>query len=555
MILRSTTWVRQHWLFCAIIILVALKHSILAEQPFVARSTNPHDDTLFLSQAFHILAGEWLGPYNQFPLLRGPFYPIWIRFVYVLGVPLIHANDFLYLGACLLTMRALLPLESGHPILFFIFVLLYFAPHTYDYATVSHAFRMQINSSLVLLVCASSLGLGIRMIYRSGPILPWSLLLGLSFSFFWYTREEGIWILPALLLLVICVGGLMIHRDGWSTLGATILHCFVVPGVVLAICTSALLLMNNHFYGAPVVRDIKAKQFKHAYNGLLRIKSEELLEDVHVTRKTLRKLYELSPKMKELKPHLEYTAENVPFFGGQLRAAIFIFAVRDATAAAGYYDQDAAETLEFYKELGDELEALCDIDQVECGNLLLSMVPLWRYEYTLKLPEAFFKQLYLMIRFPEFNVMPDGTHSYANRRFLYNSGRLSHSMPRVTEQYQWDQRFPAEVKEFKFEIARVIGDGHQIIRPVLFVVALVGWLYFVISDLRNQKLSFLNCYTATLLVGLSTLAAALAIIEATSFHMLFRPRHGGYPLVSLVIVCAGVEWRRRTRIYVWSEYS
>jgi hypothetical protein len=268
------------------------------------------------------------------------------------------------------------------------------------------------------------------------------------------------------------------------------------------------------------------------------------VKKVPVTRKTLESLYELSPKMMELKPHLAASADKL-MFNGELPAAIFIFTFRDAVAAAGYFGQNARETLRFFKELGDDLEGLCNEGSLECGSVILSMVPLWRGEYTRRLPEAFFNQFYLMVMFPEFNVMPYGNYSFADLRFLYETGRLSHSMPRVTKHQQWDTRLPAGVKEFKLEIARTLGNGHQIIRPALFLCALAAWIYFALIDIRSKKLSFLNCYVATLIVGLSTLAAALAIIEITSFHMLFRPRHNGYPLVSLLIVCVLVEWRHR----------
>lgn len=539
-----TSWVRKHWFLLGVIGFVALKHSILAEQPFVARSGNLHDDTLFLSQAFHILAGDWLGPYNQLTLLRGPFYPLWISFVYTLGMPLIHANDLLYLGACLLTMRALRPLISSRLLLFVLFILLYFAPHSYDYATISHAFRMQIYSSLVLLLFSAALGLGVRLVYRSGAPFTWALMVGLFFSFFWYTREEGVWVLPALVLLVLFIGAALVRRHSWSIVVYTAIQCLVIPGLVFLLCTSGLMFMNQQFYGAAVVRDVKAKEFKHAYDGLLRIKPDDYRPRVPVTRKTLQKLYKLSPKMQELKPYLENTADKLGF-AGEFPSALFIFSFRDATAAAGYYRQGADVTLAFFDGLGDELEALCREGQVECGSLPLSMVPLWRNEFNVKLPGAFFNEFYLMVRFPEFNVLPDGYFSYADGRFLFNSGRLTHSLPRVSKKHQWDALFPDGVKEVKVEIARTIGNGHQIIRPVLFLVALVAWLCFTVVDLRKRKLSFLNGYMAILLVGLSALATALAIIEVTSFHMLFRPRHGGLPLVILFIACALVEWRRR----------
>lgn len=541
------SWFRSRWFALAIVFCVIIKNAILAEQPFVVRSFYPHDDTLFLSQAIAILSGEWLGPYNQLTLLRGPIYSLWISFVYLFGIPLIHANDLLYLGACLLFLRAIAPLNVSRPVLFCIFGFLYFAPHSYDYVSISHAFRMQIYPSLALLTVSAALGIALRLYYRDGHPVAWSLLLGLFFVTYWFTREEGIWMLSALAGFLLLSVLLQIKRVSLVSALQAVGYLAIVPVLVFHLVAGGLEYMNYRVYGKAVILDIKAPEFKRAYNGLLRIKTDKPLLKTPVTAETLAKLYELSPKMAELAPHLMKVAKGIPF-GGEIPAAHFIFAFRDAVAAAGYYDEGAQETLTFYAELADELESLCDQGSVACGDLLLSMVPLWRHEFSEKLPKAILNQYIRIVTFPEFDVKPRDYYSSGDRFFIYNSARLLHSYPRVTQKAQWNLQFPDHIEDFKFEVARTIGNAHQYVRPVLFVASLLALAWILFSEIRSGLWHPLTAFALFLLAGLSALAVALAIIEVTSFHMLFRPRHGGYPLVSLLIVCVGLHLHIKRKV-------
>src|SRR4051812_22443952 len=75
--------------FWAAIALTAVKLWLTAAQTIYAIGPAFHDDRLFVELAARVLQGEWLGPYNQFTLAKGPLFPLFIAAMFKLGVPLL----------------------------------------------------------------------------------------------------------------------------------------------------------------------------------------------------------------------------------------------------------------------------------------------------------------------------------------------------------------------------------------------------------------------------------------------------------------------------------
>ena len=58
------------------------------------------DDRLFLELAQHLVRGEWLGPYTETTLAKGPFYPLFIAGAFLVGLPLFLTQHLFYAAAC-----------------------------------------------------------------------------------------------------------------------------------------------------------------------------------------------------------------------------------------------------------------------------------------------------------------------------------------------------------------------------------------------------------------------------------------------------------------------
>ena len=80
---------------CIAISAVIFKLWLVSWQDLIGHGTAGHDDFLFLRLAASIAEGEWLGVYDNLTLIKGPFYALWMVFLYKLGIPLLLGNQLL----------------------------------------------------------------------------------------------------------------------------------------------------------------------------------------------------------------------------------------------------------------------------------------------------------------------------------------------------------------------------------------------------------------------------------------------------------------------------
>lgn len=191
--------VHRGWLWAAIA-LTAAKLWLTDAQVLFAIGPAIHDDRLFVELAAHLVSGEWLGPYNQFTLAKGPLFPLFIAGMFWLGVPLLLAQQLLYAGACAAITRALAPwLRPAAQ--FSLYALLLWNPMSYEAGNLSRLMRQNLYTPLALLVIAGLIHLFARRREswqrQSGP----AMLTGLALGGFWLTREESVWLLPAVGLI------------------------------------------------------------------------------------------------------------------------------------------------------------------------------------------------------------------------------------------------------------------------------------------------------------------------------------------------------------------
>src|SRR5260370_19142617 len=96
-------------LFIAALAMICLKLWLTAAQPVVAHANAFFDDRLFLALAKHLMDGQWLGPYSQFTLMKGPMYPFFIAGTFWIGLPLPVTQHLLYLFGFVVLLLALRP--------------------------------------------------------------------------------------------------------------------------------------------------------------------------------------------------------------------------------------------------------------------------------------------------------------------------------------------------------------------------------------------------------------------------------------------------------------
>ena len=124
-----------------IILLMLLKQVFVGRLPAVIHADMPHDDLWVVKAAVYLLEGQWLGPYDQYTLIKGAFSAMVLAFARWTGASFIGLNTFLYSLACLAFVNAIKPLFRRNWPLYLIFVILLFNPLTYAAETWQKIYR------------------------------------------------------------------------------------------------------------------------------------------------------------------------------------------------------------------------------------------------------------------------------------------------------------------------------------------------------------------------------------------------------------------------------
>ncbi len=509
----------------------------------------PHDDHHFVKLAYHIVNGEWLGPYSQYTLMKGLFYPLWIALCNTLSIPLLTGERLLYALACVVFVLALRPTIKNLWWLFFIFAFLLFNPLTYDYLSVSRVFRLSIYPALGLLVFACAYGFYTRSVMTGGKPLLWGIGLGLAFAALWHTREESIWILPSLALLL---GYALLAHLPWTVAGAKrFAGLLAVPLGIWLAATLSLATLNWSHYGIFTPLEIKSSEFKAAYSGLLRIRSDSWHKHVPVTKEARHKAYDVSPAFRELRDYIEgpKAAQWQGRHGVDLPAYAFIWIFRDAVDWAGYYQgSDAATTLDFYRRMGDELAAACDDGRLDCAPLLSEFMSQWRDEYTRALLPTYWATLKRMVRFDDFlGTQLDGRYSWGPAEAMALFEDVTREPLRTSKPERDAEKPPAQIEREQAKgqlLWRIARGVYQYPGIWLFGLALIALLIALMLDLKSRRLSLMTTFAGALLGAVLSVCLILTLVQLTAYPQVDRAMHTAYPLIlAFIIVSLTAAWQ------------
>ena len=183
----------------------------------IAFAPGYYDGGLFERAAVALANHNWLGTFDPVTLSKGPTYPLFIAATHRLGIPLQVGTQMLYLLGALsfatcvwLVLHRLLPATL-------IYLLIAFDPLNYG-AESAAVLRDNLYAGLSLLLLSSLFVTTLGALRRTRLIwvLPAAALTGVSGAAFWLCREEGTWILPAALVVVLGLSlDTFIRRPGW----------------------------------------------------------------------------------------------------------------------------------------------------------------------------------------------------------------------------------------------------------------------------------------------------------------------------------------------------
>jgi hypothetical protein len=337
---------------------------VFTHQPIVLVGGN-HDDGLFIRLGFELATSGWLGDFNQYTLMKGPGYPLFLALSSWLGTPITLAQVLFHIfaAAILAWVAAKLIRSKLLGLLIFVFVLWHpvFLP--------DRILRDAIYSgqSMLVLACLAYCLFGAEN-WR-GRVL-WGLAAGLAFGWFWLTREEGVWLVPGIGLLVL-VALIRYWRSRQLLAGA-------LPALAGFVIMSALVLAgfrtgNYLAYGSFVGVDTKQRDFTAAIGALQSVRVGRREPHVPVPRKVRAQIYRVSPAFASLRGFFDGPngtpwqsgCSVYPSTCGDIAGGWFMWALREAVFIQGHYKSPASASA-FYGRLAREIKLACRIGKLKC---------------------------------------------------------------------------------------------------------------------------------------------------------------------------------------------
>ncbi|MEK8016870.1 MAG: hypothetical protein VSS75_008375 [Candidatus Parabeggiatoa sp.] len=362
-----------------IVILSVLKLWLVAAIPITAIGAAGHDDRLFLNLAHSFAQGEWLGIYNQLTLAKGPMYSIWLAFNFYMGLPLLFAQHLLYLCAGLMLVIALRKVVKHSFILIFLYALVIFSPHL---ELITRVGREGIYPALSVLVLAGLVGLYTN---RSNKLINfglWATFLGAVLTVFWLTREEGVWIMPSVILIIAYVVFLTYRTEQLSSVFFKKTVLCLLPLLILFGGLQLVSFINKIYYNTYTVVEVKSESFLSAYGALSRVKHPNWKRYIPVPREVRQSIYQASPAFKELEYLLEEQLKGwqnpgcrpYPETCGDIAGGWFMWVLREAVALAGYHKSGDVAT-HYYLRLAGEINTACDKGILDCLPERATLIP------------------------------------------------------------------------------------------------------------------------------------------------------------------------------------
>lgn len=541
--------VRNHWWAWAAAALALVQLALLRAQPIYAIGNAAHDDRLFLQLARFIAEGQWLGPYDNLTLAKGPVYPAFVALNYYLGLPLRLTEHLVYLGACALTLRALRPLALAGWARLLIFATLLVNPLTYEGLHMTRILRQHLTVPLALIVAASLLALALRRERSFSARLPWALAAGLALGLFWLTREEGVWILGMTAFLALFAFGPLFTGPARGATFALLLAALAAGAVPLG----TVATLNLRHYGWFGTTEFHADDFRAAYGALARVQVGPHYPYVAVSREAREAIYPVSPAFAELKPFLEgelgerwANAEDFRRSERQIGSGWFMWALRDAVAAAGHAP-NAKEALAFYRRIADEVNRACDTGRLPARAPRDGFFPVWHPAYTQALRTEGPRYLRGMLDFSAFEPNPPysvGTDDEVRIFRDLTHERISPSLRATYIELPEQQRLDAG----KLAVLRWLGRNVGPWLATFIVLAHLAALCRLVELVRARRFSPLFAFALGAWSGAAAELALNLLVHTTSMPNYYPAAYApALPLLLLFALLVAIDVARDWR--------
>jgi len=521
------------------------------------------DGGLFEKLAVSLTEGDWLGSFDPLTLAKGPSYPAFVAATNRLHIPLQVGEQLTYLLGSLSLAASIWLVTRRLVAATAVYLILAFEPSNYS-AISAHVLRDHWYGAIALLF------LGTTFIAVYGALnfrrTRWALLAagaaGLSGATFWLCREEGVWVVPSVLLVIAGLLAVRVLRadaePGRSRFDRRVLlqHAARLTMVLVVVAATFyapiafVRYKNQRHYGVALTTDVSAGAFPEAYAAWSRVRGVPLRHLVPINRAQREAVYAVSPTARELRPRLEDPANGWAGWGcttlnicDDFPGGAAIWAFRDAAHSSGNY-RNAKVFQQFSTRLRDEIEGACDDGRLRCSmKLPPSLQPLQRTSVRPLLSSSWYwleqlpvsPSVYTLYGPVHMNVVSDEERAIINRGLT--GAPPTHAV--------------AEAEAVGFttyhSIYRVLGETHRVVFLGLLLSTGLALLLDLFWRRKGRHHPALWVLMVSLGVAIAIRLVIFAVIESTQYFGEMRYHYSTRTFLLALAATGGVQFVSRLR--------
>jgi hypothetical protein len=404
------------WLWAALAVLFGLKLALVSGLP-VHIVYSPHDDSLYLTRALHLLNDGGFGPYDARVLAKLPGISIWLAGLRSLGLPYLLTMNVLYAGAGLYVLLALRRCGMHALVLLAIWALYLLNPvsMSQDWLRI---LREPLSTILLVTLFGAALHLLIRL-REGGRHWPHLLVLSATLAFSMVVREEDklLWGMLALFAVAVFLDGLAHGRDmRWSL--RRVAPLLMVPALIVLAGDFALRQAVEARYGLPILHDYGEGEYPRLLAAIRSIDSKKDNRLVMVTQEALAQLRIVTPEFAPVIDNLPPPGPGT--FSCRLQDVCtewsngwMPFWIKDAAFSAGLAP-DLVTAQKYFRGVREHIEEACRSGRLKCTSRGAGLLPPFELRWT-RAFVAELRRLLGMLLIP----LPDGLGGPGTDRNTY----------------------------------------------------------------------------------------------------------------------------------------
>lgn len=329
--------------------------ALFIRMPFCIIGYTVYDDYYQVSMAANLINGNWLGEYNYTTLIKGISFPLFLAFSNVLSIPYPFLLGLFFCLSSGLFCCVIYKICRSQIFSMIVYLLLIYSPVGFTWDITGRIYRNAIIYPSVLICLSAMLMTYLNRNKEIKQQILWLVLDGVAVLFFYYIREDSIWILPLFVSeLFICSIWILLFSHYLKREKVYRCTILTIPVIILLLGSMQYMKINEHYYGVFTANDRVSGSFADMAGNMIKIADESNSVDYWLSKGKLEKIIDACPSLKENKTAIMNDIDMWESSGGSTKGDMTVWGIRIALNNLGYYSS-AVNIDEFCKQVNDEL--------------------------------------------------------------------------------------------------------------------------------------------------------------------------------------------------------